>query len=313
MVLLLHSSRVNASWILVPVFTNYQTRMTGVDSSDHRHPVYHLIFITEGEGRFRGDASGDLKAGDWVVIDPMRPHRFSAKGMLRYYAFTFCLLDARIFQERFEGKPEALFNEAPGWEDLAERRSLSDLFALPSGVIRRPKGDVWARMMDRLARYHQAIEPLVAHIPIADYRGAWRDRQAWREYLRQSVVAATEWLSEASSETPEPIRREDGLSRRIMDFVQGHVHERYDLKALASALGMTPQHVCAWFKSRNGRTVGAYVSEAKVRRAADYLRETDKPVTEIASILSFSSSQHLATAFRKSMGMSPREWRRRMG
>ncbi len=61
----------------------------------------------------------------------------------------------------------------------------------------------------------------------------------------------------------------------------------------------------------SGRNFRDMVSEARVERAIELLRDNQNTVTAISSTPGYSSSAHFARAFRKNVGLSPLEFRNR--
>ena len=64
------------------------------------------------------------------------------------------------------------------------------------------------------------------------------------------------------------------------------------------------------FKSVYGTTIGAWLTDYRMNRAAEFLRaEKQKSVAEIAGMVGYDSASKFAMTFRKIMGMSPMEYR----
>jgi AraC-like DNA-binding protein len=62
--------------------------------------------------------------------------------------------------------------------------------------------------------------------------------------------------------------------------------------------------------NREGTSFRALVNAMRTKRAAALLRETNASVTEVSSMLGYSSPAHFARAFRHETGISPNEFRR---
>ncbi|HEV7406237.1 MAG TPA: helix-turn-helix transcriptional regulator [Chthoniobacteraceae bacterium] len=63
------------------------------------------------------------------------------------------------------------------------------------------------------------------------------------------------------------------------------------------------------FKARTGVSPKRFQQELRLRRAQDFLANTDKSLEEIADLLGFSSSFHLSRQFKQLTGAAPRHWR----
>lgn len=74
-------------------------------------------------------------------------------------------------------------------------------------------------------------------------------------------------------------------------------------------LGLNHTSLCRLFKECTGMTVGAYATGLKVKEAKRLLRATDKPLSEIAQYLGFSSQSYFQNVFKRGTGVTPGEYR----
>jgi transcriptional regulator GlxA family with amidase domain len=58
--------------------------------------------------------------------------------------------------------------------------------------------------------------------------------------------------------------------------------------------------------------IGLY-HELRIETAARLLRQSDKPITEVAFLAGFTDCAHLCREFRRARNMSPREYRTSLG
>jgi AraC-like DNA-binding protein len=85
------------------------------------------------------------------------------------------------------------------------------------------------------------------------------------------------------------------------------------LTELADAVGLSPYHFLRLFKREVGVTPYRYLRQLRIRRAIDLLRDTERPVTEIAMDVGFGDLSNFINAFRREVGRSPRQFRRAGG
>lgn len=102
---------------------------------------------------------------------------------------------------------------------------------------------------------------------------------------------------------PEPVRR-------VTQAVAAAPEQRWTLDAMTGVAGVGKTRLLQLFEKHLGVTPVAYALRQRLRRGQELLRATDRPVTDIALELSFSSSQHFATAFGKQYGLTPTACRR---
>ncbi|MFC5802975.1 helix-turn-helix transcriptional regulator [Streptomyces formicae] len=85
--------------------------------------------------------------------------------------------------------------------------------------------------------------------------------------------------------------------------------EPLDLDAVAAHAGYSRFHFVRAFKTVYGETPGQYLSRRRIERAEELLRSADLSVTEICSLVGFSSLGTFSTRFKKQTGLTPSEYR----
>ncbi|MEU6079919.1 helix-turn-helix transcriptional regulator [Streptomyces sp. NPDC047108] len=87
--------------------------------------------------------------------------------------------------------------------------------------------------------------------------------------------------------------------------------EPLDLDAVAAHAGYSRFHFVRAFKAVYGQTPGQYLSRRRIERAEELLRTADLSVTEICTLVGFSSLGTFSTGFKKQTGLTPSEYRRK--
>lgn len=108
-----------------------------------------------------------------------------------------------------------------------------------------------------------------------------------------------------------PATREE-LYRRLhiaRDFIVAHSAESSDIEAIAHAASLSPNHLIRSFRDLFGCTPHQYLVNLRLRRAADLLRTTSLPITDICFIVGYTSLTSFIGAFRQRYGMSPGAYR----
>jgi AraC family transcriptional regulator len=97
--------------------------------------------------------------------------------------------------------------------------------------------------------------------------------------------------------------------RRVTDYIHSHLEEPLSLKQMAELAQMSPYHFGRLFKQSTGMTPHKYVLGEKIWLAKGLLTDGFLSITEVSVRCGFSSHSHFTTAFRKWVGMTPREYR----
>jgi AraC-like DNA-binding protein len=85
--------------------------------------------------------------------------------------------------------------------------------------------------------------------------------------------------------------------------------EPLDLDAVAAHAGYSRYHFVRAFKAVYGQSPGQYLSRRRIDRAEELLRSADLSVTEICTLVGFSSLGTFSTRFKKQTGLTPSEYR----
>ena len=92
-----------------------------------------------------------------------------------------------------------------------------------------------------------------------------------------------------------------------------YINENYDKKLsiedLADACGLSYSYFSNCFKRTFGDTPKGYITNLRLNKAKYYLTETALPIKEIASKCGFAHFNTFTSAFKKYIGVSPREYR----
>lgn len=103
----------------------------------------------------------------------------------------------------------------------------------------------------------------------------------------------------------------DRVFKAIIDTMRRRPEDVYDEAWLVRETCLSPNTILSRFRRMTGLTPHAFLMRCRLHRAMELLARGEKGITEIASELRFSSSQHFATRFRLETGLTPTAWRER--
>jgi len=100
------------------------------------------------------------------------------------------------------------------------------------------------------------------------------------------------------------------LNRALSWLETCQAQEEVTVQAWADGVRLHRAHLHALCVHHLGVFPQRYLMERRLQRAANRLSEKSASITDVAYELSFSSTQHFATAFKARYGCSPRAFRR---
>ena len=93
-----------------------------------------------------------------------------------------------------------------------------------------------------------------------------------------------------------------------VNYVKNNLTSDLSLRTVAAKMGFSPIYFHNTFKTSIGKTIHEYVEEERLKSAADMLVTTDKTLAAVAYECGFSSQSYFSFAFKRRMGVTPREY-----
>jgi AraC family transcriptional regulator len=104
----------------------------------------------------------------------------------------------------------------------------------------------------------------------------------------------------------------DARLRRTVEFIHANLIDDVSLETLADVAGMTPFHFARLFKRATGQAPHRFVIQRRLERVREMLISSDATLAEIAAQTGFYDPSHLTWHFKRTWGVSPREFSRRV-
>ena len=96
---------------------------------------------------------------------------------------------------------------------------------------------------------------------------------------------------------------------RVQRYVWRHLDADLSLDDLADEVGIGKYHFSRRFKKRTGQSPYQFVIYERVRAARQQIRDTTKPLAQIALNTGFSSQSHFTRTFKQHVGVTPGQYR----
>jgi AraC-like DNA-binding protein len=102
----------------------------------------------------------------------------------------------------------------------------------------------------------------------------------------------------------------DPIVSAALELIWNHGHRnKLSVAEIARQVGVTRRTLARHFLQHHGKTLLDEMTTSRLVRSQRFLRETHLPIKRIAHATGFSSSTHLATVFRRELGMTPGQFR----
>ena len=183
----------------------------------------------------------------------------------------------------------------------------------PTDAVLRAQDALGSRLDIERLSLRLTQDPLTAELLKALHReNAAGAGELFVDYAVGTLVAFLARGRGPSSDVLPPAARDlaPWQARRAVAFLTDRLEEHVSLADVADTVGLSPYHFARAFKATTGEPPHRFLMARRVERAKEMLAGTGESVTAIAHACGFASSQHLATVFRRLVGMTPSAYRR---
>jgi len=273
----------------LPIFVSYQDPQPAINL--HMHPFDELVVVLAGTAKHEiDDQIYPIKAGDVFVVKRNSAHCYrSPKGFaLANVIFDAKKLDMDHWDIRKLPGYHMLFSLEPTFRDSHQFRS---------------------RLTVEGARFTQVSEL------VKELAAVVSDKEpGYRVLAKGLFMQLVIMLSKSYADTPETDSNTTDLLQigTAIAYIESNYPDKISREELARLAHMNIRTFQRTFLRSMQMTPVDYITQVRVRNAAHLLKESDFPVTRIALDCGFCDSNYFSRTFRRTMGMPPSEYRKRM-
>jgi AraC family transcriptional regulator len=206
-------------------------------------------------------------------------------------------------------------SEFSGWAKPRLLSRVTCLYIDPLGPLLDPAlGFAEIDFKPQLFFFDQAIWETVQKL-----KGEIGEDRAGGQYYAEALggVLCHELMRLNGNATAPTAGQTGGLAawqkKRLVDYIETHLDQPLSLAAMAEIVRLSPYHFARAFKRSFGVPPHRYHMLRRIEATKILLGKTSVPVTEIALRLGFSETSSFTAGFRRVTGVSPSEYRRRLG
>ena len=280
-----------AEWLAdptLPISVNYEDPQPAV--SLHHHAFDELVIVLTGTAMHTIDEQiYTVKAGDVFVVKRGSIHNYQQpKG----FAIANVMFDARkLDMDHWDTRNlpgyHVLFSLEPAFRNRHQFRSRLTV-----------EGAIFARISERVAELSAVVS---AKEP--GYRIEARGLFMLLVIMLAKCYSNTKGTNTV---TTDLLRLGDAIA-----YIESNYSEKISNNQLAQLAHMTVRTFQRTFLQSTGMTPSEYIVQVRVRNAAHLLKESDFSLTRIALECGFAESSYFGRIFRRTMGITPSEYRKK--
>ena len=103
------------------------------------------------------------------------------------------------------------------------------------------------------------------------------------------------------------------IDQKVIPYIREHFSESLTVTEIAADAALNPQYMMRLFKKRTGLSVLEFVTNCRMEMAKELLKNTDWNNEIVSDKLGYASSGYFIKLFKKTFGMTPREFRKASG
>lgn len=158
---------------------------------------------------------------------------------------------------------------------------------------------------ERRLQYMQLIQRLEESLRSAEFGAARMADTLCQQLL---IGVNRDILKSRTAQEETDSYRRDPKMEEILRYIAGHLEEDLTVDALAKQFYLSRYYLMHRFKAVTGYTIHQYVSQKRLLRAGELIRQ-GVPVMKAAEQAGFSDYSTFLRAFQNTFHMSPREFR----
>lgn len=152
----------------------------------------------------------------------------------------------------------------------------------------------------------QMVLDIQSMLEIADKAAEMMDLDGIKEVLTEMMEFI---LNVAQTEVSDSIK--SGIRQAVL-YVDDHFQENLTLVSVAERFHIEKSYFSRLFRKETGENFVLYICRRRMEKAVEYMKKTDINLTEIAFMVGYDDYTYFNKVFRKTMGVSPREYRSRV-
>lgn len=248
----------------------------------HWHEDLQFIHVLSGEIEVVTlETAVSLHTGEGIFINKNVVHLVRKNSSCHYHSFIF----PDYFLKYYVGSPAA-----PIAERLTENKNLP-IFPIEN----REKNKKVLAMLQKLSELEGHKTALYVYEVLTTLC------MLWLELCRVVTLPQQASMHKSTAEERMTI---------FLRCIEQHYPQALSLDTLAASAHVSKSECLRCFKALLQTAPYQYLKEYRLAKAAELLRNTDMPVSEVAARTGFGQASHFGKCFRVKTGMSPSEYRK---
>lgn len=119
------------------------------------------------------------------------------------------------------------------------------------------------------------------------------------------------YMQELIQQLAKPVNMDnaDRFVLKAENYIISHLDQPLTVRQIAESIYISHTYLCFIYKKKTGKTLGRFITEAKMNQARALLENTDKKIGDISLMLGYSNQNYFSKVFINTYGVSPHAYR----
>ena len=175
--------------------------------------------------------------------------------------------------------------------------------------------DWYSVLTNRVFPYNKKIYTLVKALVQESSTGAPYTDSLMHCLLTETIIRLLQGVYSMPSVQPSSVVRQnyqDELFDRVLQFVESKIYEPLTVADICRQFSLSRSTLQLLFKNAVNQSPKKYISDMKLERSCQMLRENKYTISEISLKLGYSSIHYFSNAFNQKYHISPSEYAKRI-
>ncbi len=251
----------------------------------HWHQGCELLFVYRGQGRvIVNQQTYDIKPGMLFFFQPFQLHKVYV-----------------------EVSPDTPYERSIMHFDPLTLGKNLDCFPNLNKLLNRMQNSVIEQQAFDLSNYYQYVYEICEALNNSLKKNTWEEDS--QLFLMQMLSCIRSNMQDMKLDTELNKYRSLHHSERIMQWLQEHYMEPFDLEKLSDEVHLSKSYVSRVFKRETGSSLTEYLTILRMKQACQLLQMSEEPIEMISESVGLGSVSYFIQLFKRMIGTTPHQYR----
>ena len=273
---------------VIPLFVNSENEGKHLEKRFHNHSFSELVFITQGEAEhIAADNRYSIKKGDVLSLHPGTVHAYDRCRTMKVVNI--------LYDSKSLAMPTLDMAHISSFSRIFPVKQSEDI-ALQHAPVVTLDDEQLEEMLEETARLKSVLDQM---------------RPGWY-FLSLSIFMHIIGRIAVLTETPATVHHAMVQIEKVIAYMTENFDSNISLEQLLKKANMSRRNFYRHFNSCTGTSPFEYLTQLRIRRAIELLRDTDITVAETANVCGLTDANYMCRIFRTRCGISPGQLRKKL-